>query len=265
MRRVGLALGLVLSLSVACGDKEASDGGGGGTDGTDGTTGADGTGGADGGDGADGADGTGGTDGTDGSTDGTDGTGGPTGSCEEVSSEAVSSMDVAAGDFDFSIRAVMFAVGGSWSGTLTYADESTTEASLTFVNDAFSLELVSFAWVGEGDEDCPPAYRFQTPVELTTADGQISEDSYFTVQAFFINEARFRYSVKSTVAGGTLRPTVFTEGEWEQAALDIGLDHQAGSWTGGAAFVPLEPESEGDEPRFQPIGSFTFDAQTPFE
>lgn len=267
MSRLPLLCALMLT-TLSCGDK--ADDGGAGTDGTSDTTdGADGAadgadGAADGGDGAaDGADGAG--DGADGGDGGDGGT--PEIKCDDVSATAVDSMDVSAGDFDFSIRAVMVSVGGTWAGTLT-GDDGSQAASMTFTNDAWNLELVERTPTEEGrPEDCPPAYRFNTPFSISTSDGAIVENGTVQVVATFINEASFEYENRANTLGGTRRPEVFSEGEWPSTVLRITLRHPGGStWSGGASFVSAAPsEDSAEPPAFEALGQFEYPDQTPFE
>lgn len=263
----------VMLTALSCGDK--ADDGAGGADGTADTTdggsdGADGA--ADGADGAaDGADGS--ADGADGAGDGEDGGDGGDGGaaevkCDDVSSTAVDSMDVSAGDFDFSIRAVMVSVGGTWTGTLSGEDGGSQPATLTFTNDAWNLELVERTPADEGEpEDCPPAYRFNTPFSLATDDRAIVESGTIQVVATFINEASFEYENRANTLGGSRRPEVFSEGEWPDVLLRITLRHPGGStWSGGAAFVPAETSTDtGEPPAFEALGQFELPDQVPFD
>ena len=269
MSRAPLACILLLS-TLGCGDKAESgtDGTGGTADGADGADGTDGADGADGSDGADGADGADGSDGSDG------GDGGETSvKCDEVSATPVESMDVSAGEFDFSIRAVMFAVGGEWTGTFQGDDGSSQAATLTFTNDAFNMELVTFELAEGSDgtaEDCPPAYRFNTPVGLRTDDNGIAEERTIQMVAPFINEASFDLEVPGNQLSGSLRPTVFSESEWPDILLRVGLAKRGSAeWSGRAAFVPAEetePSGDsGEPPPIEPLGQLVFDSQTPFE
>jgi hypothetical protein len=269
MSRLPLLCAALLT-TLSCGDK--ADDGASGTDGTADTTdgasdGADGA--ADGADGAaDGADGA--ADGADGSADGADGgDGGATEvKCDDVSTTAVDSMDVSAGGFDFSIRAVMVSVGGTWTGTLSGEDGGSQPVTMTFTNDAWNLELVERTPADEGGpEDCPPAYRFNTPFSLATDDGAIVESGTVQVVATFINEASFEYENRANTLGGSRRPEVFTESEWPDVLLRVTLRHPGGStWTGGAAFVPAEAsEDTAEPPSFEALGQFEFPDQTPFD
>ena len=256
--RLSSCSAVLLVLLAGCSDKGGAGdtASGGGADATDGT------------DGADGADGTDGTDGTDG-VDGSDGTGGPTGKCEESNTTPVESMDVAAGSFDFSIRAVMLSVGGDWRGSFTDGEGVAVDATLGFVNDAYEMEFVEFEWVAEDPdaepETCAPAYRFRTPLALQTSDGRLAEDTNALVEATFINEANLRVTLPSNTLTGSLRPADIEPGLWAETSFVLDMQTPTGSsWMGGAVFT-YPGDDEGAEPLFENIGEVAFDEQTPFE
>ena len=189
-------------------------------------------------------------------------------------------MDVAAEGYDYSIRAVTSGLGGSWTGAVTWADGSTSTASLAFEAEAWELQAVEYAWEGEGDpQDCPPGYRFTIPVQISTGGGEINESRPLVMEAQSLSEARIELHVAATVLGGTLRPSTFPEHEWGDLEFHLGLHSTGATWTGQAAFGPPVGAGggEGDEAGegadgsegavdtsepptpIEPVGEFLFD------
>ncbi len=196
----------------------------------------------------------------------------PQGQCVPTSSVALESFDVAPDDFDFSLRAVLNQLAGSWAGTLaapgpgdtgTPEDEGTPIA-VDYSEDALEAQVVYYEWEGPDGaepEDCPPEYSFVTPTTVVTDDGRFDETMRLTWYASFITTARVSGSIALGTVQGTARPVNIEKGDWGDTVLTFQAAIQdAETWTGDLAWGPAEvdePEATpADDTGLPPGGEF---------
>ena len=258
-RRYGfLAAALALGLAACSGKKDDKGGSGGQDDGGAGDTG-------DGGASSDG--------GGSGDTGSDTGEPAPQGRCVVVDTESLESFDVAPDEFDFSLRAVLNQLAGTWSGTLVAPgggdtgapEDEGTPITVDYSEDALEAAVVHYEWEGPDDaepEDCPPEYTFVTPTTVTTDDGRFDETMRLTWFASFITTARAAGSIALGTVQGTARPVTIEKGDWGETMLYYQAAIQdAETWTGDLAWGPEELA----EPEAAPAGDTGVPPDDPFE
>ncbi len=132
--------------------------------------------------------------------------GGAPAGCIPGEATTIADPTVPSADLDHSAQSVSDQVVGAWSGS--FAHVTSTDASATLTPTAWWL--VEQVGVGMPDEDCPPFYRIEATIGLSSVDdtlqetfaGVIEEPAYGGITVFATQP------LDSVV--GTLRPTFDT-------------------------------------------------------